>query len=435
MSSTAGLTDLVLKTVADAQDELVDLTSSLIAFDTTARNPGDPPRQERELQEYLAGRLSSAGASIDLWEPDPAAIGGRQVPAGLDFDQRPQLAARFAGDGGGRSLLLNGHIDVVSAEPSDLWTSDPFSATLRDGMLYGRGAADMKGGVACMVFAAELLDRLKVRLRGDLIVNTNTDEESSGSGSLACVAHGLRADGGICPEATRGMLWRACRGSISLKVTVLGRAGHVEARHPHWREGGAVNAIDKAELVLAAVHEFQRRWATDPNQRHAFLAPPTVTTTVIRGGDWYVTVPARCELMINVSYLPVDVDADGYGSTVAAAIEAMILKHCNQDDWLREHPPSFAWGPDLPPFELAAGDPIIDTVAGAARRVGYAPQLGHTDSWFDAGSFVRAGNCPMVGFGPVGHSTHGIDEHIAVDELVRCAGALALAAIEWCGVA
>ena len=110
----------ILDAVAAGRDELVELTTRLIGFDTTARAPDDPPRQEADLQTYLGERLSAAGAAVDIWEPDPADIAGsRQMPPGLRFDGRPQLAARFAGAGGGHSLLLNGHIDVVPSEPRD----------------------------------------------------------------------------------------------------------------------------------------------------------------------------------------------------------------------------------------------------------------------------------------------------------------------------
>src|SRR5579863_7194921 len=185
------LTDLeqkVCDAIDAAKDDLVALTSELIAFDTTARNPRDPPRQEAALQEHLASRLRGAGAEIDLFEPDAGAMAARPlVPEGLDFAGRPQLIARVAGGGGGRSLVFNGHIDVVSGEPFDQWTSDPFSPEVRDGRLYGRGACDMKGGIAAMVLATETLAGLGIQLAGDLLVATNTDEESSGAGGTALV--------------------------------------------------------------------------------------------------------------------------------------------------------------------------------------------------------------------------------------------------------
>src|SRR5947209_3438072 len=113
----------VCAAIEEREAELVELASRLIAFDTTAREVGEPPRQEAELQSYLAQRLGRAGAEVDVWEPDAAALAGQPlVPPGLDYVGRPQLIARLAGSGGGRSLVLNGHIDVVSGEPRGAWT-------------------------------------------------------------------------------------------------------------------------------------------------------------------------------------------------------------------------------------------------------------------------------------------------------------------------
>ncbi|MDX6520652.1 MAG: acetylornithine deacetylase, partial [Gaiellales bacterium] len=187
-SRSVTLDERILGAVADGRDELVELAGRLISFDTTARSGDQPAREEADLQRYLADRLRAAGAEIDVWEPRPDEVAGsRQIPAPLDFTGRPQMVARFAGSGGGRSLLFNGHIDVVPSDPREQWTSDPNRPQVRDGNLYGRGACDMKGGIACMVFAAEVLARLGLRLGGDLLVNTVTDEESSGAGGLAAV--------------------------------------------------------------------------------------------------------------------------------------------------------------------------------------------------------------------------------------------------------
>ena len=161
------------------------------------------------------------------------------MPDGLDFVGRPQLAARLRGAGGGRSLLLNGHIDAVSAEPVGQWTSHPLRPEVRDGQLYGRGSCDMKGGIAGMLFALETVTRLGAKLAGDVVFCTDTDEESSGAGAYACAAHGVRADAGLCAEPTGFDVWVACRGGVNPTVRTVGRAGHSEMHHPHWREGGA----------------------------------------------------------------------------------------------------------------------------------------------------------------------------------------------------
>ena len=138
----------VVEEARAARGELVALVTELVAFDTTARTLGDPPRDEAKLQRTLATRLRAIGADVDLWEPEPTGTGNRFVPDDLDFTGRPQLAARLAGSGGGRRLLLNGHIDAVTPGPRRTGQSDPFRVVEKDGRLWGRGVNDMKGGLA-----------------------------------------------------------------------------------------------------------------------------------------------------------------------------------------------------------------------------------------------------------------------------------------------
>ncbi len=426
------LEERIFNAVAEGRDELVDLTTRLIAFDTTARTPGEPAREEADLQRYLAKRMTAAGAAIDLWEPTADDVAGsRQIPEPIEFVDRPQLAARFRGSGGGPSLLLNGHIDVVPCEPRDRWTSDPLRAEVRGGDLYGRGACDMKGGVAAMVFAAEVLARLGVRLRGDVIVNTVTDEESSGAGGLAAVQHGVRADAGIVTEPTAFELWTCCRGSLSPSITVAGRPGHAEMAQPHWREGGAVNAI---EVVLEAVRTLREIWRTSPEQQHPHLSPGDIVPVLVRGGEWAVTYPASATLDCELMYLPGRADADGWGTAVEAEVDEWIRRHCSGDEWLAEHPPRVAWSLDIPPYQVDPAHPIVDVMLESSRRVGEPSRLSGLDSWFDAASYSRFGKTPCVGWGPRSIAwAHTIDEYVPVDDLVRCAQGLALAAIRYCG--
>src|SRR3954447_5411692 len=167
----------LMDAVAERRDDIVALACELIGHDTTSRSdPGAPARGEAALQEALAERLRACGAEIDLWEPAPEDVAGHPLSVeGIGFSGRPQLAARLRGSGGGRSLLLNGHIDVVPARREEGWTQDPFDPLVADGRIVGRGACDMKGGIAAMVLAAEMLARTG-ELRGDLVVCTNTDE-------------------------------------------------------------------------------------------------------------------------------------------------------------------------------------------------------------------------------------------------------------------
>jgi acetylornithine deacetylase len=431
---------LVSDEIGRRRAELVGLATDLIGYDTTAGNVGDPPRAEAALQEYLAGRLRAAGAETDLWEPDADELRGQPlVPPGLDFVGRPQLVARLRGTGGGKALVFNGHIDVVSVEPRERWTSDPFQAEVRDGKLYGRGACDMKGGIAAMVLAAEVLAALEIPLAGDLLVATNTDEESSGAGGTALVERGLRADAGIVTEATGFDTWIACRGSEYGVIRVPGRPGHAEVQQPGWREGGAVNAIEKATVVIDAIRSLRDEWRGRPGFDHPQLSKPSLLPTMVSAGEWPVTYPSSCELTIAVMYLPVQADARGFGAEIQREVEEWILRETARDDWLAEHPPVIEWWPNgVMPLELSPSEPIVVAMQQATADIGRPGSLGGLDSWYDGATLTHLAGIPSIGYGPPGFDSDGlslahmIDEYVPVDGLVECAQALAVAAMRFC---
>jgi acetylornithine deacetylase len=433
----------VCAAIADGREELVELASRLIAFDTTAREVGDPPRDEEPLQRHLADRLATAGARVDLFEPSAESLAGAPlVPPGLDFAGRPQLIATLPGAGSGPALLMNGHIDVVSAEPRREWTTDPFSPQVRDGNLYGRGACDMKGGIAAMTLAAETISRLGIALAGDLILATNTDEESSGAGGTALVHRGLTAAAGIVTEPTDFRVWIACRGSEYGVVHVPGRSGHAEVSHPDWRAGGAVNAIEKSAIVLEAIASLRDRWARAPELGHRFLSAPSLLPTVVRGGEWAVTYPSSCDLTIAVMYVPAQADAHGWGSAVRREVQEWIVQESTRDDWLAEHPPVVEWWTNgVMPMEIPETEPIVSTMLDASADLGRRRVLGGLDSWYDGATFTQLARIPSIGFGPPGFDpdgatvAHTIDEFVPVDGLVGCAQALGVAAMRFCGVA
>lgn len=442
MASAADRVNLearIREAARDRREAVLDLTRRLVAYDTTARGLDDPPRDEAALQEYLASRLRAAGAEVQLLDAGTGVAGSeRQVPESLSFAGRPQLIARFASSNtGGRSLIFNGHIDAVSAEPLEQWSHDPFDAIVKDGLLYGRGSCDMKGGVAAMVIAAELLAELGVPLAGDLTVNTVTDEEYCGAGAAASVTAGLRADAAIIPEPSNLQTWVACRGILSPTITVKGRPGHAEVSQTHWRQGGAVNAIDKMMIVLAEVQSLQRDWLERPAHRHPLLRPPSIVTTIIKGGEWWVTYPASCEATLDITYLPAQADENGFGTEVEQDLEAAIARACATDEWLAENPPEVEWSVDLPPLEVSPDAAIVQSLARVAATTGREHEL---ESWFDASAFHRIAGKPAVAFGPYGGRRgerpipHTIDEHVPVEDLVATVEALALAAVDFCGL-
>ncbi|MBW3633531.1 MAG: ArgE/DapE family deacylase [Chloroflexi bacterium] len=440
-TTSTNLTDSerqIMDEIARRRDELVALASDLIAFDTTAREHNDDPaREEAALQKYLAARLRAAGAETDVWEPAPEDVAGSPMtPRGLRFEGRPQLTARFAGAEGGQSLLFNGHIDVVTVEPREQWTSDPFRPEVRDGNLYGRGSCDMKGGIASMVFAAEVLASLGMRLAGDLIICTVTDEESTGCGALAAVAHGVRADAGIVPESTDFEVKIACRGSLMPTITVPGRSGHAGCPQPHWREGGAVNAIDKASLISDAMRRLETDWRQRGIDHHPYLSPGDIVPTMIAGGEWMVSYPASCRLDYHIAYLPGQAAPDGWGGRVRNEVEEWVMRASQADPWLMENPPTIEWAPEVPAAAVAPDEPIVSITMAASTAAGRPGRVWGTDGWFDGATFTLSGT-PTIGFGPGNGSVlaHVVDEYIPVDDLITAAQALAIAAVRFCGPA
>ena len=437
-ASTASLEAIeraLVERVAARRDELVALTRELIGFDTTSRSdPSMPAREEAALQGALADRLRAAGAEVDLWEPAPEDVAGHPVSVpGIGFAGRPQLAARLRGSGGGRTVVLNGHIDVVPAAREDGWAHDPFDAQVRDGSVVGRGACDMKGGIAAMVVAAEVLAELG-ELRGDVLVCTNTDEESSGVGALACARRGVRGDFAIVPEPTGLEVWPACRGSVYCSIEVPGRAGHAEQEHAHWSEGGAVNAIAKAQHLLAGVERLRAEWRARAALRHPLLDPPDlVATQLVADSGWRVTIPDRADVTLAVLIVPVQADPDGWTRGVQGEVEAFLRAWCAADPWLAEQPPSFRWHTECNPSETPVEAPSVQALLAANVALGLPPVLGALGSWYDGATLAGEGGTPALMYGPRHIDwAHTVGERVPIDDLVACAQGIAIAVRRLC---
>ncbi len=264
-------------------------------------------------------------------------------------------------------------------------------------------------------------------------MNTVTDEETSGAGGLAAVSHGVKADAGIVTEPTAFDVWVGCRGSLSPTITVEGRPGHAEMAQPHWRDGGAVNAIEKMSVVMEAIRELREEWRGRPDKRHDHLSPGDIVPAIISGGEWVVTYPSSCTLQSELMYLPSNADPDGWGSLVEREVTEWIQRRCAADAWLAEHPPLIEWSLDIPPYEVDPAHPLVTAMLDASAAVGEPSRIAGLDSWYDAASFTRFGGTPCIGWGPRDIAwAHTIDEYVPIDDLVRCAQGLAIAAIRYC---
>jgi len=417
--------------VDERRDDVVALLERLIGFDTTTREvPEAPARDDAALQGMLADRLSSVGFTTDLWEPAGADVDGH--PLSLDgdvsFDGRPQLIATAQGPSDRPTLMFNGHVDVVRADEQDGWSSPPFRAVVRDGFVFGRGACDMKGGIAAMVVAAEVL--VEEGLEGGLVVCTNTDEESSGIGALACVARGIGgADAAIVTEPTGLEVWPACRGGVYCNLTVPGRAGHAEQEHDDWREGGAVSAIERARHLLAGLDLLRSEWRSRHAYRHPLLAAPDIVVTrLVADEGWPVIVPGAAELTFAALIVPAQTDAAGWTAAVQQEIEGFLRTWCVADPWLAEHPPRFEWYGQTNPSETPSDAAPVQALLSANAALDLPVELGALGSWYDGATYGLQAGIPVVMYGPRHIDwAHAVDERVPIDDLVACAKALAIA--------
>ncbi len=306
------------------------------------------------------------------------------------------------------------------------WRHDPFKGEVEDNKIFGRGACDMKGGVAAMLEAVKFIQKAGVKLNGDLTVETVPEEELTCMGTLACCEKGYKADAAIIPEPTNMNILVAMRGNSSGKITVFGRAGHAdEGIQPHWSEGGAVNAISKAVRIIQALEELTEEWRNRPDKQHKFLNPDMVMPTIIRGGEWLIMYPEKVEIEFNADFIPSTIN-------LGKEIEAKIMSVAATDPWMKEHPPKFEVD-RMYGAEIDENEPIIKTAIGAAKELGIEPKLIGTDSMTDAIHLINYSKVPTISIGPNDRTAHMADEFVEVGQLVNTTKVLALAVMRWCG--
>ena len=249
------------------------------------------PDHEQAAQDQIAQKLRSMGLEVEIVPSRFDEL--RQHPAfgddGFSPDGRINVVGRWRGTqaGEGRSLILNGHVDVVPQGDPALWSDPPWSGAIHDGRLYGRGACDMKAGLCAGVFAVEVLQRLGFLPAHDVLVESVIGEESGGVGTLTTIVKGYTADAAILLEPTRLEISPVQSGALTFRLTVPGRATHA-AMKPR-----GVSAIDKFALILRTINgleaerhrTFKHPLYDDPN----CIAPINIGT--VRGGDWHSTVP------------------------------------------------------------------------------------------------------------------------------------------------
>lgn len=393
---------------------------------------------EGNAQKLIEKKLMSLGIETDVWEPDVEEL--KKYPAFFEttsyvkfgYNARPNVVGRLIGSGGGRSLILAGHIDVVSPEPTSAWKHDPWGGEIVEGKLYGRGAGDMKGGIAAIILAVQCLQEAGLELKGDLIIESTIEEEDGGiGGALATILKGYTANAAIVTEPTMvNSIGIASAGVMYFRIKVPGRTAHAAFAHM------GVDAIAKAmkiyDALMALNEKRQRRIRYPPAEVEPDMKGHATTINIgkILGGDWPSTVAGLVELEGRVGWPPKEKMED-----VKKEIEETVEKVSQSDSWLKNNPPNIEWfGWRANPSEQNRSHPVVQIVARNIKEItGNNVMFTGGSAGLDTRFFILYAGMPAITFGPRGYNIHGVDEYVELASIVETAKILALTILEWCG--
>jgi len=413
----------VLSLVDEKKDEIVNLLEKLIHFKT----PCPPGQNTLPAQRWIAKRLEEMNFKVDMFDV---------------FPDEPDVVGVLKGAGGGRSIIVNGHIDVAEVRPDEPWKRDPFDPFVEDGRLYGRGAFDMKGGIAAMLMAVEVVQEAGYRLKGDILIESVIGEEAGEAGTVKCIERGYRADFAIIPEPF-GEICIGQGGCITVWITVKSPVTLHDGTRVYWLHAGGgmegASAVEKMVKIIQALQELERHWAV--HKSHPTLPPgmTTINPAVIEGGRHPAFIADECRLWCTIHMLP-DEDYE----EVIKEVEDYIRRVADADLWLRRYPPSFKWGGKslvkdkgevFPGFEVDKDHPGVKTATAAHEAVtGGRPRISMSPTVGDAGWLNRAG-IPCVYYGPGGDlkQAHSVNEFVELGEVFKTTKVLALTLLDWCG--
>jgi acetylornithine deacetylase len=408
----------ILAAVAAEEAAMAELLCELVAAPTLLGD--EAPGQAIMRRAFAELGLEPFDVPLD---PEALAEHPGAAPFSWDVSGKANVLATWepAAPADGRSLILNGHIDVVSPEPSSLWSGAPFAARREGDWIGGRGAGDMKSGLAAIVGAVRGLRRLGLVPRGRVQLQSVVEEECTGNGALACVLAGHTADAAILTEPTRGAVWNAQVGVLWFQVRVVG-----EPAHAGDAPEGA-NAIEASMAVIEALRGLEAELnAVKPPLYAAYPHPINLNVGMIRGGDWPSTVAGECITHFRLALYPGERVADlkeRVEQTVAGVATGAFTTEVLYDGFACEG------------YELDPSAPLVTGLRDACERAtGRRPPLFASTATTDARSFQLYGDTPAVCFGPVAEREHGVDERVLLPSVTETAQAIALFIGDWCGL-
>jgi acetylornithine deacetylase len=377
------------------EDPAVALLRDLVAIDSVNPSLTSGARGEADVARRIAGELESIGLRVEIADAAPG---------------RPNVVGVLDGRAPGRSLMFCGHTDTVGVSGM----TRPFVPEIRDGRLYGRGAQDMKGGVAAMIGAVRRIVESGGLAQGRVIVAAVVDEEHASIGAEALVSK-WQADAAVVTEPTGLDVAVAHKGFQWIALETRGRAAHGS------RPLDGRDAILRMGRVLARLESLDRRLQHGPS--HPLLGTASLHASLIEGGHELSSYPARAALQYERRTLP------GEPSDVALVEANAILAELKREDHEFEAEATHVFGRDA--YEIDGASQLPTLLTEAAKAAGCAATTAGMTFWTDA-AILGAAGIPSVLFGPGGAGLHSLEEYVIVDDVLRCRDALVNLARSWC---
>ncbi len=399
------------------------MLARLVSIDSTPSNEG-------KIRNYIFALLDADGFEPQALPVDPELVkkhglkGMTYIPVGGS-----NVIGTLCGAASGRSLLLNGHCDTVQFGDLSQWTYPPLSGLIKDGILWGRGACNMKAGIVAALSAMRAIKQTKVQLDGDISFPSTVGEESGSGGVIAFTADCRNYDAAIIGEPTFLIIAPANSGPLHAKVFQQSNGTHAEVR-----ESG-VSAISKFAGLVHALDGFE-------DERDARLTHPLysgvrnkvpVNVGVVRGGTWAAMVPESVECHIWIGAMP-----DESLGQVQVEFDNFVQRWARGDRWLCKHPPVLDWSrPQAPSTAIAAESPLVQAMADSYRlTLGADPQIRGMTHGSNMAHFTESGDTLTIVFGPGGIvNAHRVNEYAPLDQFDSATRLLAAMILRWCGCA
>lgn len=402
------------KVLEKNKQKYIDRLSELVVIDTHNLGHGIDGGMEKQGQDYMAELFRKMGAEVTLdsmKEEDIEKCFSLYQEGNLGHQQtdRYNVYAQFNGEKPGKTLMFNGHIDVMPADEVEEWTTPPFSPTIRDGKLYGRGTADMKGGLMAATMAVKLLQDAGIPFSGSVKITSVCDEEGGGNGSMQAIMSGQRADGVVVCEGTSDELILAHMGFVFFRVKFAGKACHSGAKQ------NGVSAIEKSIKVIQALNEKEHEWLL--HYKHPLLPAPNLNVGLIHGGTAGSTVAEECMFEVCVHYLPNQMSHN----QVVKEFQEVVERVAKSDAWLEEHLPEIQITQFGGGFEMEEHSPFVDSFKRAYSEArGKAVKVVGSPAGCDSRLWRNIAECPTIQFGPGNLAQcHAVDEWLDLEAYLQ----------------